>query len=155
MSTSLNSTVRRHTLFAVARTALMYSVTLITWFIGNEGQSVTFWLILVVVTLPTSQGEMVAATSGALTALAHRVDIGKWYLPINPFLVLPRRARGQRTLEVSGRPTRTWSSTDEVALELSLRAERAEAMAAGAAPYLLTGREFRRRWGQLGREGRS
>lgn len=76
---------------------------------------------------------------------ATNVDFGAWYLPNNPFLVIPRRLQSQTT--VNGRK---WSTEDEVRLELLLRADRAEALANGADPCELTGQEFRRRWGKLG-----
>lgn len=50
------------------------------------------------------------------------------------------------------RPERTWTDADEVASELHLRADRAEALASGADPRQFTGREFRRRWSKLGTE---
>ncbi len=82
---------------------------------------------------------------------AHEVDLGAWYLPISPFLVLPRRNRSKTTVGGSKGKGRSWTSTDEVRMELALRADRAEAMAAGGDAKEFTGREFRRRWGQLGR----
>ncbi|MEM9135585.1 MAG: hypothetical protein AAF962_26535 [Actinomycetota bacterium] len=82
----------------------------------------------------------------------HQVDIGRWYLPVSPFLVLPKRVQSTtRVSGGSGSGGREWTSTDEVRLELQLRADRAEAMAAGAAAHRVTGREFSRRWGRLGR----
>jgi Zn-dependent protease with chaperone function len=81
---------------------------------------------------------------------ATRIKFGKWYLPCNPFLVIPRRLQSTTTVS-SGAGMRKWTSSDEVRLELSLRADRAEALAQGADPREFTGREFRRRWRQLGR----
>ncbi|MEL6981790.1 MAG: hypothetical protein AAFO29_05145, partial [Actinomycetota bacterium] len=48
---------------------------------------------------------------------AHKVDIGRWYLPVSPFLVLPRRWKSNTTMTV-GSSTRAWTSTDEVRMEL-------------------------------------
>lgn len=82
---------------------------------------------------------------------AHDVDLGAWHLPTSPFLVLPRRVESKTTISGTGINERAWTSTDEVEMELLLRADRAEAMAAGATPRRFTGREFQRRWTQLGR----
>lgn len=49
--------------------------------------------------------------------------------------------------------TRSWTDVEEVVAELHLRADRAEALAAGADSRQFTGREYRRRWSQLGRPG--
>ena len=81
---------------------------------------------------------------------AIRIDFGAWYLPTNPFLVIPRRFQSTTTVS-SGRGKRQWSTADEVRLELMLRADRAEALADGANPSEFTGREFRRRWKELGK----
>lgn len=81
---------------------------------------------------------------------AIRIDFGAWYLPTNPFLVIPRRFQSTTTVS-SGKGARQWHTGDEVRLELILRADRAEALADGADPSKFTGREFRRRWKQLGR----
>lgn len=81
---------------------------------------------------------------------AHKTDIGAWHLPTSPFLVLPRRTQSKTSVS-SGNSRRVWTSAEEIRMELLLRADRAEAMAAGADPQSLTGREFRRRWSQLGR----
>jgi Zn-dependent protease with chaperone function len=77
---------------------------------------------------------------------ATKIDFGAWYLPTNPFLVIPKRNQTQTT--VNGR---SWNQADEVRLELLLRADRAEAMANGANPSDFTGREFSRRWRKLGK----
>ena len=76
--------------------------------------------------------------------------VRRWYLPISPFLVMPKRAQSTTSVSGGGRPTRTYTDVDEVASELRLRADRAEALASGADPRQFTGREYRRRWGQLG-----
>lgn len=80
-----------------------------------------------------------------------KVDLGAWYLPINPFLVLPRRADSTTTVSVNG-SSRSWTTKDEVRMELLLRADRAEAMANGADPEKFTGKAFQERWSQLGRD---
>jgi len=94
-----------------------------------------------------------AAAMRKLAPHAHAatsITLGKWYLPTNPFLVIPRRIQSTTTVS-SGTSKRRWSSSDEVHMELILRADRAEAMARGADPREFTGREYRRRWGLLGR----
>lgn len=99
-----------------------------------------------------------AALAGALRHLARAAPncseqrlVKRWYLPINPFLVLPKRAPGTTSIGRDGEPGRSWTHAEEVAAELHLRADRAEALAAGADPRRFTGREYRRRWSQLGR----
>lgn len=77
------------------------------------------------------------------------IKIGKFYLPMNPFLVVPRRM--STTSTVGGENGRQWTSRDEVRLEMLLRADRAEALAEGADPSEFTGVEFSRRWRRLGR----
>lgn len=77
---------------------------------------------------------------------ATKIDFGAWYLPTNPFIVIPKRNQSKTT--VNGR---SWNQADEVRLELLLRADRAEAMANGANPSDLTGGEFSRRWRKLGK----
>jgi Zn-dependent protease with chaperone function len=77
---------------------------------------------------------------------ATKIDFGAWYLPMNPFLVIPKRH--QTTTTVNGR---SWNQADEVRLELLLRADRAEAMAKGGKASDFTGREFSRRWRKLGK----
>jgi hypothetical protein len=98
-----------------------------------------------------------AALAGALRHLApaagdgHRQRITKrWYLPINPFLVLPQRWESTTSVSTLRGQRRTWTEDEEVAAELDLRADRAEALAAGADPRRYTGREYRRRWSRLG-----
>ena len=76
--------------------------------------------------------------------------VRRWYLPISPFLAMPKRVQSTTTVSVAGRSTRTYTDADEVASELLLRADRAEALAAGADPREYTGREYRRRWSRLG-----
>jgi len=80
---------------------------------------------------------------------ASQISMGKWYLPTNPFLVIPRRVHSTTTVTTGG-AKRRWDSSDEVRMELLLRADRAEAMTAGADPREFTGREYRRRWAMLG-----
>lgn len=77
---------------------------------------------------------------------ATQIKFGAWYLPTNPFLVIPKRNQTKTT--VNGR---SWTQADEVRLELLLRADRAEAMAKGGKASDFTGREFSRRWGKLGK----
>lgn len=96
------------------------------------------------------------ALADALRHLAPVADAGsdqrvtqRWYLPVSPFLVVPKRSRGTRTQTVMGRQ-RSWTTEEEVAAELELRADRATALADGADPRAYTGREYRRRFGQLG-----
>lgn len=78
---------------------------------------------------------------------ASHIRFAPWYLPSNPFLVIPKRFESKTSVG-----DRSWSSTDEVKLELILRAERAEALANGADPRDYTGREFHRRWQALGKK---
>ena len=98
-----------------------------------------------------------SALAGALRHLAPAADSShqqritqRWYLPINAFLVLPRRVKSTTSIGGSTRPSRTWTEDEEIAAELDLRADRAEALASGADPGRYTGREYRRRWSQLG-----
>jgi Zn-dependent protease with chaperone function len=72
------------------------------------------------------------------------------FLPVNPFLVIPKRIKSTSTMQVGSGPERTWTEAEELAAELALRADRATALAAGADPRKYTGREFRKRWSQLG-----
>jgi Zn-dependent protease with chaperone function len=78
--------------------------------------------------------------------VATKIDFGTYFLPMNPFLVIPKRV--QSTTTVNGR---SWTQADEVRLELLLRADRAEAMANGGNPSDFTGREFSKRWSDLGK----
>ncbi len=103
-----------------------------------------------------------AALADALRHLApsasvtHLQALGtRWYLPLSPFLVLPKRTPSTTHRQVGGQPERAWTSADEVRTELDLRADRAVALAAGADPREFTGREFRRRWGRLGLDDES
>lgn len=98
-----------------------------------------------------------AALAGALRHLTPAADDSheqrftkRWYLPINPFLVLPRRFKSTTSMKVGNGPRRSWTQDEEIAAELDLRADRAEALAAGADPSQYTGREYRRRWSRLG-----
>ena len=86
-----------------------------------------------------------AASDGHEQRIAKR-----WYLPISPFLAMPKRLQSTTSVSVGERPTRTYTEAEEIAAELHLRADRAEALAAGADPSRYTGREYRRRWSQLG-----
>lgn len=71
-------------------------------------------------------------------------------LPLSPFLALSMRGSGRRTsVEING-TTRSWTEAEEVASEMLLRADRAEALAAGADALEFTGREYWRRWSRLG-----
>lgn len=85
--------------------------------------------------------------------LATSIRFAKFYLPTNPFQVIPRRVESTTTVTTGGK-RRRWTSSDEVRLELMLRADRAEALAQGADPAEYTGREFRRRWRELGNNER-
>lgn len=97
---------------------------------------------------PQSLGSaMRKLAKGAL--FASNIKFAKFYLPTNPFQVVPRRANATTTVSGGGKKRR-WTSADEVRLELLLRADRAEALAAGADPAEFTGKEFRRRWRELG-----
>ena len=76
--------------------------------------------------------------------------VQRWYLPVSVFLVLPKRAKSTSTVSVGDRPDRVYTDADEVAFELHLRADRAEALASGADPREYTGREYLKRWNRLG-----
>ena len=76
--------------------------------------------------------------------------VSRWYLPISPFLVMPKRMQSTTSVSVLGGRTRTYTDAEEVASELHLRADRAEALASGGDPRQYTGREYRRRWSKLG-----
>jgi len=98
-----------------------------------------------------------AALAGGLRHLAPSASVGRhqriakrWYLPLNPFLVLPKRTVSKTSVKIGNQPKREWTDADEIAAELDLRADRAEALAAGADPREYTGREYRRRWSKLG-----
>ncbi|NRB76375.1 MAG: hypothetical protein HRU46_18600 [Verrucomicrobiales bacterium] len=93
---------------------------------------------------PASLGSAMRAL-GEHSNEAIKIDFGAWYLPTSPFLVIPPRAESTAT---SG--NRCWTTSDEVQLEFELRGDRAEALAKGADPSQFTGKEFRRRWRQLG-----
>ncbi len=92
-----------------------------------------------------------AALASGLRALrpaakvAHKLKLGSLFVPASPFLVLPIRVQATTSSN-----ERKWTSADEIATELALRADRAEALATGADPSKLTGREFRKRWAELG-----
>ena len=102
-------------------------------------------LAAVKVTLdPASLGRAMRLLAGH-SKEAIKIEFGAWYFPNSPFLVIPPRTDGVTT--VGGRH---WTTSEEVELEFKLRAERAEALAAGANPSQYTGKEFRRRWRQLG-----
>ena len=82
---------------------------------------------------------------------SHRQQfVRRWYLPISTFLVLPKRHRGSTSVSAGKNASRKFTSVEEVTAELHLRADRAEALASGADPRAYTGREYRRRWSQLG-----
>ncbi len=99
---------------------------------------------------PPSLGSAMRKFAGQ-SHLATSIKFAKFYLPTNPFQVIPRRVESTTTVSGGGK-RRQWSTSDEVRLELLLRAERAEALAQGADPAEYTGREFRRRWRELGKE---
>ncbi len=99
-----------------------------------------------------------AALSSAMRRLAPAAATGRSqprygvsrFLPLNPFLALSLRGSSLRTsVEVNG-TTRSWTEAEEVISEMLLRADRAEALAAGADSREFTGREYRRRWSKLG-----
>ena len=79
----------------------------------------------------------------------HKIKFGSWYLPTNPFIVVPKRIQSETS--IGGEKGRSWTSADEVRMELLLRADRAEAMATGGEPHEFAGREYRKRWSRLGR----
>ena len=98
-----------------------------------------------------------AALANAFRHLAPAASAGnkqrfvqRWYLPISPFLAMPKRAQSTTSISGGGKPARTYTDVDEVTFELLLRADRAEALASGADPSEYTGREYRRRWSRLG-----
>lgn len=76
--------------------------------------------------------------------------VRRWYLPVSPFLAMPKRLPSTTYIGRESGPTRSYTDVDEVTSELLLRADRAEALAAGADPREFTGREYRRRWSKLG-----
>ncbi|MEO6653631.1 MAG: hypothetical protein ABIP17_13345 [Ilumatobacteraceae bacterium] len=97
------------------------------------------------------------ALANAFRRLAQSASLGNqqkiavhWYLPVSTFLALPKRTKATTSIGTETGPERTWTDVDEVRDELLLRAERAEALAAGADPRRFTGREFWRRWRRLG-----
>ncbi len=97
------------------------------------------------------------ALANAFRRLATSANVGNqqklvahWYLPVSTFLALPKRVSSTTSVSRDTGPSRTWTDVDEVRTELLLRADRAEALAAGADPRQFTGREFWRRWGRLG-----
>ena len=83
---------------------------------------------------------------------ATSIRFAKFYLPTNPYQVIPRRVESTTTVTTGGK-RRQWRTSDEVRMELLLRADRAEALAQGADPAKFTGSEFRRRWRKLGVDG--
>lgn len=97
------------------------------------------------------------ALANAFRRLATSASVGNrqklvahWYLPVSTFLALPKRAKSTTWVGGDTGSSRTWTDVDEVRTELLLRADRAEALAAGADPRQFTSREFWRRWGRLG-----
>jgi len=99
-----------------------------------------------------------AALASAMRQLAPAAAAGRSqrrygvprFLPLSPFLALPLRGSRQRTsVEINGK-TRSWTEAEEVVSEMMLRADRAEALAAGADSHDFTGREYWRRWSKLG-----
>ncbi len=85
----------------------------------------------------------------AVHSHAQRLGV-RWFLPVSPFLVIPKRHRSTTTIGTDTKVSRQWTEADEVESELTLRADRATALAGGADPRDFTGREFRRRWSKLG-----
>lgn len=83
---------------------------------------------------------------------AHKLDVGSIFITASPFLVLPKRIKSSTTVNEGSKSERKYTSHEEIAVELALRADRAEALASGADPKEFTGREYRRRWSQLGEE---
>lgn len=67
----------------------------------------------------------------------------------DPCWVVPTRRRAVTTVTVNGR-RRSWTTADESAIELSLRAERLEALAGGADPRAFGARTYRARYRALG-----
>lgn len=84
--------------------------------------------------------------------VSHQLRLAPLRSIVNPFLALTSRHPRQTSVGRTGRPTRSWTSVDEITMELRLRADRAEALASGADTRRFTGREFRRRWYRLGRD---
>ncbi len=83
---------------------------------------------------------------------AHKLDVGSIFITASPFLVLPKRVKSTTTVNEGSKNERKYTSHEEIAVELALRADRAEALASGADPKEFTGREYRKRWSQLGEE---
>ncbi len=82
---------------------------------------------------------------------AHQLEIGSFLVSASPFLVLPKRTKSSTSVGAKGdEQARSWTSADEIAADLSLRADRAEQLAAGGNPVEFTGREFRKRYSKLG-----
>lgn len=102
----------------------------------------------------TRHPEALAAAMRRLAPAAvhsHAQKLGiRWFLPVSPFLVMPKRHKSTTTIGTDTEVTRRWTEADEVASELTLRADRATALAGGADPREFTGREFRKRWAKLG-----
>ncbi|MGD1978588.1 MAG: hypothetical protein PVJ98_04285 [Akkermansiaceae bacterium] len=104
----------------------------------------------VVAVRTTLDPQSLASAMKKLADQAHKaieIEFGKWYLPTNPFLVIPRRANS--TTKSGGRK---WTAGDEVKMEFELRADRAEALTNGEDPRKFTRREFSKRWSWLGRK---
>jgi Zn-dependent protease with chaperone function len=68
---------------------------------------------------------------------------------VDPCWVVPTRRRS-RTSITSGATTRTFTTADESATELGVRAERMEALAAGGDPSAFGAKEYKRRYRSLG-----
>ncbi|MGI9600655.1 MAG: hypothetical protein ACR2QE_02135 [Acidimicrobiales bacterium] len=79
--------------------------------------------------------------------LAHELKLGSFFLPTSPFFVIGRRS----LFSVSHGRAKKFTSADAIALDLALRADRAEALAAGRPAHEYTGREYKRRWATMKR----
>ncbi len=67
--------------------------------------------------------------------------------PISAFIVLPKRAQSRTSTG-----DRSWTEVESMAVELELRADRAEAMVRGEDPRKFTGAEYHKRFKELGRQ---
>lgn len=170
---TLEQSARRHAVVAGISSVGFYAFYIACWFINSPAHAVPGLLVVAIFVWafsprwieqardlcadvaavrttfdPQSLGSaMRKLAKGAL--FASNIKFAKFYLPTNPFQVVPRRANATTTVSGGGKKRR-WTSADEVRLELLLRADRAEALAAGADPAEFTGKEFRRRWRELG-----
>ena len=99
---------------------------------------------------PTALSNPLRRLAPAAAVANQQKLVSHWYIPVSTFLVLAKRPASRASVGRENGPERTWTDVDEVRAELLLRADRAEALAAGADPRQFTGREFLRRWRELG-----